>query len=262
MLKAELAAHLGYEPHAPQGRNSGNSRNGKRSRKLRTSNGDMTLQVPRDRNSAFHSPLLAPYQTSTDELEDKIIGLYAKGVSTRDIQATLHELYGVEVSAATISMVTDKVWGLLEAWQNRPVAAIYPIVYLDAIHLRREGKVINTAVYVDIACRGACFDQSLTRVEACQPHLVEGGVELNRGHVMAATRQPFRGCALLGTAPGEGCCHRVSRFLIGRLSGLRARPVSRNDVDTAIELWAQRVELLAYHACERRVVVDLFQENL
>jgi putative transposase len=150
MLEAELTAHLGYPPHAPEGRNSGNSRNGKRSRNLRTSNGDTTIQVPRDRNSTFHSPLLNPYQTSTNELEDKIIGLYAKGVSTRDIQATLHELYGVEVSAATISSVTDKVWGLVEAWQNRPLSAIYPIVYLDAIHLklRREGKVVNTAVYV------------------------------------------------------------------------------------------------------------------
>jgi transposase-like protein len=150
MLEAELTAHLGYEPHAAEGRNSGNSRNGKRPRQLRSSNGDTTIQVPRDRNSTFRSPLLEPYQTSTNELEDKIIGLYAKGVSTRDIQATLQDLYGVEVSAATISAVTDKVWGLVEAWQNRALAAIYPIVYLDAIHLkvRREGKVVNTAVYV------------------------------------------------------------------------------------------------------------------
>jgi putative transposase len=150
MLEAELTAHLGYPPHAPEGRNSGNTRNGKRSRQLRSSNGDTTIQVPRDRNSTFRSPLLHPYQTSTTELEDKIIGLYAKGISTRDIQATLHELYGVDVSAATISTVTDKIWGLVEAWQNRPLAAIYPIIYLDAIHLklRREGKLVNTAVYV------------------------------------------------------------------------------------------------------------------
>jgi putative transposase len=150
MLEAELTAHLGYEPHAPEGRNSGNSRNGKRSRKVRTSNGDISIQVPRDRNGTFHSPVLTPYQTSTNELEDKIIALYAKGVSTRDIQATLQDVYGVEVSAATISTVTDKVWGLVESWQNRPLAALYPIVYLDAIHLklRRESKVVNTAVYV------------------------------------------------------------------------------------------------------------------
>jgi len=150
MLEAELTAHLGYPRHAPQGRNSGNSRNGKRPRTLRTSTGDTTIQMPRDRNSTFQSPLLDAYQTSTNELEDKIIGLYAKGMSARDIQATLHEPYGVEVSPATISTVTDKVWSLVEGWQNRALAAVYPIVYLDAIHLklRRDGKVQNTAVYI------------------------------------------------------------------------------------------------------------------
>ena len=150
MLEAELTVHLGYPRHAPEGHNSGNSRNGKRTRQLRTSTGDTTIQVPRDRNSTFQSPLLDAYQTSTNELEEKIIGLYAKGMSARDIQDTLHQAYGVEVSAATISTVTDKVWALVEAWQNRPLAAIYPIVYLDAIHLklRRDGKVANTAVYI------------------------------------------------------------------------------------------------------------------
>jgi putative transposase len=150
MLEAELTAHLGYPRHAPEGRNSGNSRNGKRTRHLRTSTGDTTIQVPRDRNSTFQSPLLDAYQTSTNELEDKIIGLYAKGMSARDIEDTLHEAYGVEVSPATISSVTDKVWVLVDAWQNRSLAAIYPIIYLDAIHLklRRDGKVVNTAVYI------------------------------------------------------------------------------------------------------------------
>lgn len=150
MLEAELTAHLGYPRYAPEGHHSGNSRNGKRTRQLRTSTGDTTIQVPRDRNSTFQSPLLDGYQTSTNELEEKIIGLYAKGMSARDIQDTLQQAYGVEVSPATISTVTDKVWSLVEAWQNRPLAAIYPIVYLDAIHLklRRDGKVANTAVYI------------------------------------------------------------------------------------------------------------------
>ncbi len=150
MLEAELTAQLGYERYAATGRNSGNSRNGKRSRNLRTSAGDVTIQVPRDRNAEFQPALLDKHQTSTNELEEKVIGLYAKGVSTRDIQATLQDLYGVEVSATTISAVTDKVWSLVEAWQNRSLAAVYPIVYLDAIHLklRRDGKVLNTAVYI------------------------------------------------------------------------------------------------------------------
>jgi len=150
MLEAELTAHLGYEPYAAEGRNSGNSRNGKRTRSLRTSTGDTTITVPRDRNGSFQSPLLENYRTSTSELEDKIIALYAKGQSTRDIQAMLKDTYGVDVSPATISTVTDKVWSLVEAWQNRPLAAVYPIIYLDAIHfkLRRESKVQNTAVYI------------------------------------------------------------------------------------------------------------------
>ena len=150
MLEAELTAQLGYQPYAASGRNSGNSRNGKRPRSLRTSAGDMTIQVPRDRTSQFQPVLLEKYQTSTNELEEKIIALDAKGVSTRDIQETLQELYGVEVSAQTISTITDKVWSLVEAWQPRLLAAVYPIVYLDCIHLklRRDGRVLNTAVYI------------------------------------------------------------------------------------------------------------------
>lgn len=150
MLEAELTAQLGYAPYAASGRNSGNSRNGKRPRNVRTSAGDMTIQVPRDRASTFQPALLEKYQTSTNELEEKIIALYAKGVSTRDIQENLQDLYGVEVSAQTISTITDKVWSLVEAWQTRPLAAVYPIVYLDAIHLklRRDGRVLNTAVYI------------------------------------------------------------------------------------------------------------------
>ena len=150
MLEAELTAQLGYEKYEAKGRNSGNSRNGKTSRKLRTSNGDMDIEVPRDRNGDFQSQVLAKHQASSNELEAKILGLYAKGLSTRDIQGTLEDLYGVDISAATISAITDKVWTLVEAWQNRPLAAIYPIVYLDALHLklRREGKIVNTACYV------------------------------------------------------------------------------------------------------------------
>jgi transposase-like protein len=150
MMEAELTAQLGYDRYAASGRNSGNSRNGKRTRNLRTSAGDVSIEVPRDRNGDYQPVLLDKYQTSTNELEDKIIALYAKGVSTRDIQDTLHELYGVEVSAQTISTITDKVWGLVEAWQNRPLAAVYPIIYLHAIHLkiRRDGRVLNTAVYI------------------------------------------------------------------------------------------------------------------
>jgi putative transposase len=150
MLETELSDELGYEPYEASGRNSGNSRNGHYRKKVRTSDGDVEIQVPRDRKSEFEPKGLPKYSSNTNELEEKILGLYAKGVSTRDIQDTLGELYGVDISASTISKITDKIWELVEAWQNRPLAAIYPIIFMDAIHikLRRDGKVANTAVHV------------------------------------------------------------------------------------------------------------------
>ena len=149
MLETELSEHLGYEPYEVKGRNSGNSRNGRYGKKLRTSAGETTIQVPRDRNGDFEPQVVKKQVANTNELEDKIIGMYAKGMSVRDIQGTLQDLYGVEVSPTTLSAITDKVWSLVEEWQNRSLASIYPIVYLDAIHikLRRESKVENIAVY-------------------------------------------------------------------------------------------------------------------
>jgi len=150
MLEAELSEHLGYEPYEAKGRNSGNNRNGKYTKKVRSSEGETTIQVPRDRNGDFEPQLVKRHAANTNELEDKIIGMYAKGMTVRDIQGTLQELYGIDVSPTTLSAITDKVWELVESWQSRPLASLYVIIYLDAIHIkmRREGKVENTAVYV------------------------------------------------------------------------------------------------------------------
>src|SRR5512134_4009770 len=149
MLETELSEELGYEPYEAKGRNSGNSRNGRYPKKVRTSAGETTIQVPRDRNGDYEPQVVKKHVANTNELEDKIIGMYAKGMSVRDIQGTLQDLYGVEVSPTTLSAITDKVWGLVEEWQNRSLASIYPIIYLDAIHikLRCEGKVETIAVY-------------------------------------------------------------------------------------------------------------------
>jgi transposase-like protein len=146
MLEAELSSELGYERYEAEGRNSGNSRNGHYMRKMRTSGGDAEIKVPRDRNGEFQSALL---KKNSNEIEQKITAMYAKGMSTRDIQDMLTELYGIDVSPETISAITDKVWPLVEAWQNRPLAPVYAILYLDAIHikLKREGKIDNVAVY-------------------------------------------------------------------------------------------------------------------
>jgi transposase-like protein len=149
MLDSELSEQLGYEPYESKGKNSGNSRNGHYPKKVRTSAGETTIQVPRDRNGDYEPQVVKKHVANTNELEDKIIAMYAKGMSVRDIQETLKELYGVDVSPTTLSAITDKVWELVEAWQNRPLASLYPIIYLDAIHikLRREGRIENTAVY-------------------------------------------------------------------------------------------------------------------
>lgn len=153
MLEGELTAHLGYEKHAASGRNSGNSRNGKRTKKVRTSAGETEVQVPRDRNGDFEPQIVRRYATSTSELDDKIIALYARGMTTRDISATLHEMYAMTVSADTVSQVTDKVLPLVEEWQHRPLDAVYPIVWLDAVHvkLRHERRVLARPVYVVLA---------------------------------------------------------------------------------------------------------------
>jgi len=146
MLETELTEELGYEPYEAEGRNSGNSRNGHYTRKMRTSGGDAEIRVPRDRNGEFQSQLL---KKNSNEIEQKVIAMYAKGTSTRDIQDMLHELYGISVSPETISKITDKVWELVEAWQNRPLSPMYAIMYLDALHikLKRDGKIENVAVY-------------------------------------------------------------------------------------------------------------------
>jgi transposase-like protein len=146
MLEAELTEQLGYGRYEAEGRNSGNSRNGHYTRKMRTSGGDSEIKVPRDRNGEFQSELL---KKNSNEIEEKVIAMYAKGNSTRDIQDILQELYGIDVSANTISKITDKVWPLVEAWQNRPLAEVYAILFLDALHikLRRNGKIENVAIY-------------------------------------------------------------------------------------------------------------------
>jgi transposase-like protein len=110
----------------------------------------MAIQVPRDRNGEFESKILDKHASNTNELEKKITWMYAKGMSVRDIQDTLEELYGVELSPSSISVVTNKVWELVETWQNRPLSSSYPLVWLDAIHIkiRRNHKVDNTAVYI------------------------------------------------------------------------------------------------------------------
>ena len=149
-LNAELDDHLGYEKHDPAGRGSGNSRNGKNTKKLRGDHGELEIATPRDRNGTFEPQLVSKGQTRLTEFDDKILFLYAQGMSTRDIVAAFKEWYDADVSPSLISKVTDRVLEQVTAWQNRPLDALYPIVYLDCIVLkvRHNQRVTNQSMYL------------------------------------------------------------------------------------------------------------------
>ena len=149
-LEGEMTEHLGYEPHASEGRNSGNSRNGKGEKTVHTESGSVEIEVPRDRAGTFDPKLVRKRQRRLEGFDDKVLSLYARGMSTREIQGHLKELYGTEVSPALISNVTDSVLKDVQAWQARALDSIYPIVYLDALHLkmRLDGLVQTRAVYL------------------------------------------------------------------------------------------------------------------
>jgi len=152
-MQAEITDHLGYPRNAPEGKNSGNSRNGSYKKKLKGDFGEIDVAVPRDRNGSFEPIIVPKGETRFKGFDDKIISMYARGMTTRDIQSHLEEIYGVEISPALISQVTDAVMEEVRLWQNRPLEDVYPIVYLDAVRIRvkHNGQIIKKAVYLAIA---------------------------------------------------------------------------------------------------------------
>jgi len=149
-LGAELTHHLGYEKGDPAGRGSGNSRNGTSSKALLTDDGEIEIEVPRDRAGTFEPVIVAKGQTRFDGFDEKIISLYGRGLTVREIQGHLAELYGTEVSPDLIRKVTDAILDEVREWQSRPLESIYPVVFFDALRvkIRDEGMVKNKAVYV------------------------------------------------------------------------------------------------------------------
>jgi transposase-like protein len=149
-LNAEMEQHLGYAKHAPEGKNSGNSRNGKSSKKVRSVHGEIELDIPRDRSGSFEPKLIKKGEKQLNGFDDRIISLYARGMTTRDIQAHFEESYGVEVSPTFISQVTNEVMDEVKQWQQRPLDALYPVVYLDCLVVRSRdsGAVQNKSVYL------------------------------------------------------------------------------------------------------------------
>lgn len=149
-LGAELDDHLGYDKHDPAGRGSGNSRNGTSSKRLKGQHGEVEIDAPRDRAGTFEPQFVRKGQTRLTQMDDQILALYAKGMSTRDIVDAFKDMYDADVSAALISKVTDRVLDTVIEWQNRPLDAVYPIVYLDCIVLkiRQNKRVINKSMYL------------------------------------------------------------------------------------------------------------------
>jgi putative transposase len=149
-MRAELTHHLGYEKHDPAGQNSGNSRNGKTKKTLKGEFGSLPIDVPRDRNASFEPQIIPKGQTRFEGFDDKILSLYARGMTTRQIKQHLEEIYQIEVSPSLISSVTDAVIDEVRAWQSRPLEGIYPIVYFDCLRVKiRDGAhVLNKAIYL------------------------------------------------------------------------------------------------------------------
>lgn len=149
MLEAEMDEHLGYEKHSAIGKNSGNSRNGYNHKNIISDYGESEIAVPRDRNGEFEPKVLEKWQTRTNEIEQKIMAMFSKGMSQRDIEDNLREIYGAEIPQSLISKITDKILPEVNEWQNRPLESIYPIIYFDGIVFksRKDNQIINKCIY-------------------------------------------------------------------------------------------------------------------
>lgn len=152
MLEGEMDTHLGYQKHEDAKKATANRRNGHSSKSVRSDYGEVSLDIPRDRESDFEPVIVKKGQRNVTGIEDQVIALYAKGVSTRDIQAHLEQLYGIEVSPTLISNITNKIMPTIKEWQNRPLMSTYAMVFLDAIHykVKQDGMIVNKAAYMVI----------------------------------------------------------------------------------------------------------------
>jgi len=152
MLEAELDTHLGYEKHEVKAKKTPNSRNGRSHKTVVSEYGEQQIAVPRDRMGEFEPLVVKKHQSNVTGIEDQIVALYAKGVSTREIQDHLQNLYGIEVSPTLISNVTNKIVPLIKEWQNRPLQGVYAVVFLDAIHfkVKQDGAIVSKAAYMVI----------------------------------------------------------------------------------------------------------------
>jgi transposase-like protein len=153
MLEAEMTEHLGYDKNSAEGNNTGNSRNGYSQKTVKTKFGPTEIAIPRDRNAEFEPQLIKKHENTVNGIEGQIIGMYAKGLSTRDIEDQMRDIYGIDVSPTLVSKITDKIMPQVAEWQSRPLDPVYPVVFLDAIHfkVRKDNRIINKAAYSVLA---------------------------------------------------------------------------------------------------------------
>ena len=152
-LNAEMDEELGYSKYDYRNKNTDNSRNGHSAKTMHTSYGDMEIEIPRDRNGEFEPRVVKKYQnTITQDMEGKIISMYAKGMSANDIRDHFRELYDIDISDSSVSRITDKILPLVKEWQERPLEEVYAVIFMDAIHyhVRCEGRIVKRAVYIAI----------------------------------------------------------------------------------------------------------------
>lgn len=150
LMEAELNASLGYEKNKKEDTNTDNKRNGYSPKTVKSKFGQLTLDIPRDRNGEFEPQIVPKYQRDISGIEEQVISLYTRGMSTRDIHDQLHDLYGIELSADMVSKITDKILPEIKEWQSRPLEPVYPFIFMDAIHykIREDGRIMNRAAYV------------------------------------------------------------------------------------------------------------------
>jgi putative transposase len=163
MLKAEMDNHLGYEKHAPEAAEYANNRNGKSRKKVRSKLGELTIEVPRDRDSSFEPQIVPKRKRILEEIEDHVLSLYTHGMSTRDIESAIKDLYGVDISEAHISHITDRIIEHIEQWKQRRLQSLYMVVWMDAIvfKVRQDGKVIDKAVQIAVGLNNQGYKEVL-----------------------------------------------------------------------------------------------------
>lgn len=189
-LQAEMAEHLGHGKHEPVENTAGNTRNGKSKKTLKGEFGELPIEIPRDRHGRFEPQLVAKHQTRWTGFDDKILSLYARGMTVREIQGHLEEMYGTEVSPTLISSVTDAVMDEVKTWQARPLDALYPIVYLDCIHVKaRDSGAVR--VKVNLSGEKELLGLWIAQTEGAKFWLQVVTELKNRGHRLCRWAQGF-----------------------------------------------------------------------